>query len=62
MLPTGLTAKMFSGLSIDNFLKKPTFQLLSKQGLAHLAPAVMALSEAEGLPMHGEAVRVRVQE
>ncbi len=62
VLPTGLTAKMFSGLSIDNFLKKPTFQLLSKQGLAHLAPAVMALSKAEGLPMHGEAVRVRVQE
>lgn len=62
VLPTGLTAKMFSGLSIDNFLKKPTFQLLSKQGLQHLAPAVMGLAEAEGLPMHGEAVRVRVQE
>ncbi len=62
VLPTGLTAKMFSGLSIDNFLKRPTFQLLSRDGLAHLAPAVMGLAEAEGLPMHGEAVRVRVQE
>lgn len=62
VLPTGLTAKMFSGLSIDNFLKKPTFQLLSKEGLQHLAPAVMALAEAEGLPMHGEAVRVRVED
>ncbi|MGC9317486.1 MAG: histidinol dehydrogenase [Armatimonadota bacterium] len=62
VLPTGLTAKMFSGLSIDNFLKKPTFQLLSREGLQHLAPAVMALSEAEGLPMHGEAVRVRVED
>ncbi|MEA3401335.1 MAG: histidinol dehydrogenase [Armatimonadota bacterium] len=61
VLPTGLTAKMFSGLSIDNFLKKPTFQLLSREGLQHLAPAVMALSEAEGLPLHGEAVRVRVE-
>jgi histidinol dehydrogenase len=61
VLPTGLTAKMFSGLSIDNFLKKPTFQLLSKEGLEHLAPAVMSLAEAEGLPMHGEAVRVRIE-
>ncbi len=61
VLPTGLTAKMFSGLSIDNFLKKPTFQLLSRQGLQHLAPAVMRLAEAEGLPMHGEAVRVRIE-
>jgi histidinol dehydrogenase len=62
VLPTGLTAKMFSGLSIDNFLKKPTFQLLSKEGLQHLAPAVMGLAEVEGLPMHGEAVRVRVED
>ena len=62
VLPTGLTAKMFSGLSIDNFLKKPTFQLLSKEGLEHLAPTVMGLAEAEGLPMHGEAVRVRVED
>lgn len=61
VLPTGLTAKMFSGLSIDNFLKKPTFQLVSRQGLQHLAPAVMRLAEAEGLPMHGEAVRVRIE-
>jgi len=62
VLPTGLTAKMFSGLSTDDFLKKPTFQLLSREGLAYLAPAVMSLAEAEGLPMHGEAVRIRVQE
>ncbi len=62
VLPTGLCAKMFSGLSTDDFVKRPTFQLLSKEGLAHLAPAVLALSEAEGLPMHGEAVRIRVEE
>lgn len=62
VLPTGLTAKMFSGLSIDDFLKRPTFQLLSREGLAHLAPAVMGLAKAEGLPMHGEAVRVRVED
>lgn len=60
VLPTGLCAKMFSGLSTDDFLKRPTFQLLSREGLAHLAPAVMGLAEAEGLPMHGEAVRIRL--
>ena len=61
VLPTGLCAKMFSGLSTDDFLKRPTFQLLSREGLAHLAPAVMGLAEAEGLPMHGEAVRIRLR-
>ncbi len=60
VLPTGQCAKMFSGLSTDDFLKRPTFQLLSREGLAHLAPAVMGLAEAEGLPMHGEAVRIRL--
>ncbi|HUS79911.1 MAG TPA: histidinol dehydrogenase [Armatimonadota bacterium] len=62
VLPTGMCAKMFSGLSTDDFLKRPTFQLLSREGLAHLAPAVFKLSEAEGLPMHGEAVRIRLGE
>ncbi len=62
VLPTGLTAKMFSGLSTDDFIKRPTLQLLSREGLAHLAPAVMGLAEAEGLPMHGEAVCIRVEE
>ena len=62
VLPTGMCAKMFSGLSTDDFLKRPTFQLLSREGLAHLAPAILKLSEAEGLPMHGEAVRIRLGE
>jgi len=51
---------MFSGLSTDDFLRRPTFQLLSREGLAHLAPAVMGLAEAEGPPLHGEAVRIRL--
>lgn len=62
VLPTGQCAKMFSGLSVDDFLKKPTFQLLSREGLRHLAPAVMGLAQAEGLPLHGEAVRVRLED
>ncbi|MCE5218748.1 histidinol dehydrogenase [bacterium] len=48
-------------MSTDDFIKKPTFQLLSKQGLEYLSHAVLTLSEAEGLPMHGETVKVRLQ-
>ena len=60
VLPTGQCAKMFSGLSTDDFIKKPTFQLLSKEGLEYLSEAVLILSEAEGLPLHGETVRMRL--
>lgn len=59
VLPTGQCAKMFSGLSVDDFIKKPTFQYLTKEGLASLKDAVTTLAEAEGLPMHAQAVRER---
>lgn len=62
VLPTGQCARMFSGLSTDDFIKKPTWQFLSKDGLKHLSNAVRVLSEAEGLPLHGETVRVRLEE
>ncbi len=60
VLPTGQCAKMFSGLSTDDFIKKPTFQLLSKQGLEYLSETILKLSEAEGLPLHGETVKIRL--
>ena len=62
VLPTGQCARMFSGLSVDDFVKKPTFQLVSEEGLQRLAPAVTALAETEGLPLHAETVRVRMGE
>ncbi len=61
VLPTGQCAKMFSGLSTDDFIKKPTFQLLSKQGLEYLSETILKLSEAEGLPLHGETVKIRLE-
>jgi len=61
VLPTGQCAKMFSGLSIDDFLKKPTFQYLTREGLAHLRDAVIALAEAEGLPVHAQTIRERFE-
>ena len=59
VLPTGQCARMFSGLSVDDFIKKPTFQYLSKKGLASLKDIVVTLAEAEGLPIHAKAVKAR---
>ena len=59
VLPTGQCARMFSGLSVDDFIKKPTFQYLSKEGLASLKDTVVTLAEAEGLPIHARAVKAR---
>jgi len=59
VLPTGQAARMFSGLSIDDFVKKPTFQYLSKDGLSLLKDVVVTLAEAEGLPLHARAILER---
>jgi histidinol dehydrogenase len=59
VLPTGQCARMFSGLSVDDFIKKPTFQYLSKDGLAGLRDVVVTLAKAEGLPIHARAVEAR---
>jgi histidinol dehydrogenase len=59
VLPTGGSARMFSGLSVDDFIKKPTFQHLSREGLQALKDVVILLAEAEGLPLHARAVAER---
>jgi histidinol dehydrogenase len=59
VLPTGGCARMFSGLSVDDFVKKPTFQHLSREGLATLKDTVILLAKAEGLPLHARAVAER---
>ena len=59
VLPTGQSAKMFSGLSVDDFIKKPTFQYLTKDGLSKLKDTVITIAEAEGLYMHARAIRER---
>ncbi|MBW2001841.1 MAG: histidinol dehydrogenase, partial [Deltaproteobacteria bacterium] len=46
VLPTGQAARVFSGLSVDDFIKKPTFQYLSKDGLSSLKDTVVTLAEA----------------
>jgi histidinol dehydrogenase len=59
VLPTGQAARMFSGLSVDDFIKKPTYQYLSRDGLASLADVVTTLARAENLPIHALAVEAR---
>ena len=62
VLPTGQCARMFSGLSVDDFIKKPTFQYLSKEGLEGLKDVVVTLAEEEGLPLHARTVKARFEE
>lgn len=59
-LPTNGFARAYSGVSVDSFVKKITYQKLSKQGLHQLGEAVMLMAEAEGLEAHANAVRVRL--
>jgi histidinol dehydrogenase len=59
VLPTGQCAKMFSGLSVDDYIKKPTFQYLTKKGLSQLKDTVITLAESEGLFMHARAIKER---
>lgn len=58
-LPTNGFAKAYSGVSVDSFVKKITYQKLSKDGLAAIAPAVTAMAAAEGLDAHKNAVLIR---
>jgi histidinol dehydrogenase len=58
-LPTNGFAKAFSGVSLDSFVKKITFQDLTYQGLEALAPIVETMAEAEQLFAHRNAVSIR---
>jgi histidinol dehydrogenase len=61
-LPTNGYAKMYSGVSVDSFVKKITYQKLTQQGLQNIGKAVVTLAEAEGLQAHANAVKVRWNE
>ncbi|MDR1608995.1 MAG: histidinol dehydrogenase [Deltaproteobacteria bacterium] len=61
VLPTGGAARSFSGLSVDDFLRKMTFQQLSPQALKDLAPTIATLARAEGLICHAKSVETRVK-
>ena len=58
-LPTNGYAKAYSGVSLDSFVKKITFQKLSKEGLKNIGNAVEVMAVAEGLDAHKNAVLMR---
>ena len=60
-LPTNGHAKSYSGVSLDSFVKKITFQELCKEGLKELGPAIEVMAEAEGLYGHKNAVTIRLK-
>jgi histidinol dehydrogenase len=53
---------MYSGLSVDSFIKKPTVQRLSKEGVENLKDIVITLAEHEGLFAHAESFKKRLNE
>lgn len=59
-LPTNGFAKAYSGVSMDSFVKKITFQQLTEKGMTHIAPTVITMAKAEGLEGHSKAVELRV--
>ncbi|KIC62981.1 histidinol dehydrogenase [Chryseobacterium taiwanense] len=61
-LPTNGFSKNYSGVSLDSFVKKITFQNLSKEGLQNLGKTIEIMAEAEGLFAHKNAVSIRLKQ
>jgi histidinol dehydrogenase len=61
-LPTNSFARNYSGVSIDSFVKKITFQNLNKKGIENIGPAIEIMAEAEELYAHKNAVTLRLNE
>jgi histidinol dehydrogenase len=61
-LPTNGYARSYSGVSLDSFVTKITFQELSKQGIRNIGPAIELMAEAEQLFAHKNAVTLRLRE
>ena len=61
VLPTGGGAKMYSGLSTESFIKKPTVQRITKEGLAELAKTSVPIAEYEGFFAHSNSFKRRLK-
>lgn len=60
VLPTNGYAKSYSGVSVDSFVKKISYQKLTGEGLKNIAPAIELMAAAEGLEGHKRAVTYRI--
>lgn len=61
-LPTSSYARAYSGVSVDSFIKKITFQQITPQGIKNIGPTVEVLAELEGLIAHKNAVTLRLKD
>ncbi len=61
-LPTGGTAKFYSPLSVEHFLKKSSIISMSRQGIDEIGEACALIAHAEGLTAHEESVRIRLRD
>ncbi len=62
VLPTGGTARFFSPLSVDDFIKKSSFIYYPQAEIQKAAPDIIRLAEAEELTAHANSIRVRVED
>ena len=60
-LPTSAFAKAYSGVSVDSFVKKITFQHITTEGIKNIGPVVEVLAELEGLDAHKNAMSIRMK-
>ncbi|MCR8873931.1 histidinol dehydrogenase [Phocaeicola barnesiae] len=60
-LPTNGYAKAYSGVSLDSFIRKITFQEITKEGIATIGPAIEVMAANEYLDAHKNAVSVRLK-
>jgi histidinol dehydrogenase len=61
ILPTARTARFSSGVGVETFLKASSLVQYTPQALAEVGDAIDELTNAEGLPSHGDSVRLRLQ-
>lgn len=61
VLPTGGTARFYSPLNVDTFMKKSSIISFSRESLRSLGPDIIRLAEVEGLQAHANAVKVRLR-
>ena len=59
-LPTSAWARSYSGVNLDSFTRKITYQELTREGLEGLAGTIVSMAEAEGLGAHANAVKIRL--
>jgi histidinol dehydrogenase len=60
-LPTNGYARNYSGVSLDSFVKKITYQRLTREGVKNIGRAIECMADAEGLQAHKNAISIRLE-